>query len=59
MLRAANSTFWPSRRTPKTTSNEIAVALRSSRTRTTVPSRTSRTMFSSLSERRHHASQSV
>src|SRR5205823_6436696 len=35
--------LWPSRRTPNTASNEIDVALRSSRTRTTVPSRMSRT----------------
>jgi hypothetical protein len=44
---------------PSTTSNEIDVALRSSRTRTTVPSRISRTTSSSASERWHHASQSV
>ena len=37
----------------------IDVALRSSRTLTTVPSRTSLTTSSSASERRHHASQSV
>ena len=46
MLRTASSTFCPSRRTPSTTSSEMAVALRSSRTRTTVPSRISRTMSS-------------
>jgi len=40
----ANSTFCPSRRTPKTTKSEMFVALRSSRTRTTVPSRIKRTM---------------
>jgi len=32
----ANSTFWPSSRTPSTTRSTIAVAFRSSRTRTTV-----------------------
>src|SRR5271168_2152304 len=41
-----------------TTSSEIEVALRSSRTRTTVPSRISRTIGSSASEREFHASQS-
>ena len=46
MLLIASSTFWPSARTPITTSSEIAVALRSSRTRTTVPSRMSRTIGS-------------
>ena len=35
----ARSTFWPSARTPMTASSEIDVASRSSRTRTTVPSR--------------------
>jgi hypothetical protein len=38
-------------------SNEIAVALRSCRTRTTVPSRMSRTIGSSASERTFQASQ--
>src|SRR5712691_2467604 len=42
-----------------TTSSEMAVALRSSRTRTTVPSRMSRTIGSSASERAFHASQSL
>jgi hypothetical protein len=42
----ASTTFWPSRRTPSTISSEMAVALRSSRTLTTVPSRISRTMSS-------------
>jgi len=42
-----------------TTSNEIAVALRSSRVRTTVPSRINRTIGSSASERAFHASQSL
>ena len=37
MFLIASNTFWPSARTPMTTSSEIA--LRSSRTRTTVPSR--------------------
>ena len=46
MLLIASSTFWPSARTPITTSSEIEVALRSSRTRTTVPSRMSRTIGS-------------
>src|SRR5271170_6531011 len=41
-----------------TTSSEIEVALRSSRTRTTVPSRISRTIGSLASEREFHASQS-
>jgi hypothetical protein len=36
MLLIASRTFWPSARTPMTTSSEIEVALRSSRTRTTV-----------------------
>ncbi len=35
----ASSTFWPSWRTPSTTSSTIEAALRSSLTRTTVPSR--------------------
>ena len=39
MLLIASNTFWPSARTPITTSGEIAVAFRSSRTPTTVPSR--------------------
>ena len=47
MLRTASRTFCPSRRMPRTTSSEMLVALRSSRTRTTVPSRISRTMSSS------------
>ena len=34
MFLTASSTFWPSSRTPMTTSSEIDVALRSSRTRT-------------------------
>ena len=42
-----------------TTSNDIEVALRSSRTRTTVPSRISRTIGSSASERPFQASQSA
>ena len=45
-------------RTPMTTRSEMEVALRSSRTRTTVPSRMSRTIGSSASERAFHASQS-
>src|SRR5262245_66183921 len=51
MLLAASNTFWPSVRTPITTSSEIDVAFRSSRTRTTVPSRINRTIGSSASER--------
>ena len=51
-------TCWPSARTPSTTSSEIEVALRSSRTRTTVPSRISRTIGPSASERPFQASQS-
>src|SRR5258706_10565158 len=43
----ARRTFWPSWRTPRTTSSEMDVALRSSRTRTTVPSRINRTIGSS------------
>src|ERR1700748_2097438 len=35
MLLIASNTFWPSSRTPRTTSSETEVALRSSRTRTT------------------------
>src|SRR4051812_28466735 len=51
MLLIASSTFWPSSRTPMTTSSEMEVALRSSRTPTTAPSRMSRTIGSSTSER--------
>ena len=46
MFFAAKSTFCPSRRTPSTTSSEMLVALRSKRTRTTVPSRIRRTVAS-------------
>jgi hypothetical protein len=56
MLLIASSTFWPSARTPRTTSSEIEVALRSSRTRTTVPSRIKRTIGSPASERVFQAS---
>ena len=59
MLLIASNTFWPSARTPMTTRSEMEVALRSSRTRTTVPSRMSRTIGSSASERAFHASQSL
>ena len=48
----------PSARTPSATSNEIEVALLSSRTRATVPSRIRRTIGSSASERAFQASQS-
>ena len=51
MCLTASSTFWPSTRTPIATRSEIAVALRSSRTRTAVPSRISRTIGSSWRER--------
>src|SRR5580704_9231748 len=44
--------------TPSATRSEIDVAFLSSRTRTTVPSRMSRTIGSSLSERAFQASQS-
>jgi hypothetical protein len=59
MFLTASSTFCPSCRTPSTTSSEMEVALRSSRTRTTVPSRISRTMSSPARSRRVQASQSV
>ena len=58
MLRIANRTFCPSERTPSATSSEIEVARRSSRTRTTVPSKIKRTMGSCASERLFQASQS-
>jgi hypothetical protein len=59
MLRTDRRTFCPSPRMPSTTSSEMLVAWRSSRTRTTVPSRISRTMSSSASERWFQASQSA
>ena len=59
MLLIASRTFSPSSRTPMTTSSEMEVALRSSRTRTTVPSRISRTIGSVASERALQASQSL
>src|SRR5512132_2508136 len=59
MFFTASSTFWPSRRTPRTTRSEIDVAFLSSRTRTTVPSRINRTMSSSARGRFDQASQSV
>src|SRR5262249_9610920 len=55
----ASNTFCPSSRTPSTTKSEIKVALRSSRTRTTVPSRINRTIGSSASERVFQAFQSL
>jgi len=58
MFLIASSTFWPSRRTPSATSNEIEVAFLSSRTRATVPSRMSRTIGSPPSGRAFQASQS-
>jgi len=54
MSLTASSTFWQSSRTPMTTRSEIDVALRSSRNRTTVPSRISRTIGSLCSERAFH-----
>ena len=54
MSLTASSTFWQSSRTPMTTRSEIEVALRSSRNRTTVPSRISRTIGSLCSERAFH-----
>ena len=50
--------LWPSCRTPSATRSEIDVAFLSSRTRTTVPSRMSRTIGSSFRERAFQASQS-
>ena len=58
LLRIASSTFWPSARTPSATRSEIDVARLSRRTRTTVPSRISRTIGSSPSGRAFQASQS-
>ena len=58
MLRKASSTFWPSRRTPSATNTERLVALRSRRTRTTVPSRIRRTTSSPARSRFCQASQS-
>src|ERR1700739_4091980 len=51
--------LWPSSRTPSTTSSTIEVAFRSSRTRTTVPSRIKRMIGSSASGRAFQASQSA
>ena len=59
MFLIAKRIFCPSRRTPIATSTEIAVALRSMRAFTTVPSRISRTMASSARLRALHASQST
>jgi hypothetical protein len=59
MFLTASRTFCPSRRTPSTTRSEIVLALRSSRARTTVPSRISRTTSSPARGRFDHASQSV
>jgi hypothetical protein len=58
MLRIASSTFWPSARTPSATRSEIDVARLSSRTRTSGPSRISRTIGSWPSGRTFQASQS-
>ena len=59
VVAGASSTFCPSRLTPSTTSSEIAVDLRSSRTLTTVPSRISRTMSSPARSRLFQLSQSA
>jgi hypothetical protein len=59
MFLTANSTFWPSSRTLRTTKSTIEVAFRSSRTRTTVPSRINRQIGSSASERAFQTSQSL
>ncbi len=56
MFFTANSTFCLSRRMPGTTSSEMFVALRSSRTRTIVPSRISRTTPSPAKSRPFQAS---
>jgi len=56
---AASCTFWPSVRTPMTTSSKIDVASQSNRTRTAVPSRTRRTIGSSARERTCRAAQSL
>ena len=58
MFLTANSTFWPSSRTPSTTRGTIDVALRSSRTRATVPSMIKRMIRSSASGRAFQVSQS-
>ena len=59
MFFTASRIFWPSSRTPITTSSEIEVAFRSRRTFTTVPSRIRRTIGSLASDRVFQASQSV
>ena len=59
MLRTASRIFCPSRRMPSTTRSEMLVALRSSRTRTTLPSRISRTTSSCARSRRVQASQKL
>jgi hypothetical protein len=59
MFLTDSKTFWPSSRMPITTRSEIEVAFLSSRTRTTVPSRISRTIGSSASERWFQACQSA
>jgi len=58
MFLIASNTFWPSARTPKATNSEMDVAFLSRRTRTTVPSRISRMIGSSLSGRVFQTSQS-
>jgi hypothetical protein len=59
MFLIDNRIFCPSRRTPMAASTEIALAFRSIRVFTTVPSRISLTMSSSAKLRAHQASQSV
>ena len=59
MFLRPSSTFCPSRRTPRATSTGSPVARLSRPTRTTVPSRTRRTMSSFDRSRFCHASQSV
>ncbi len=46
MFLTARSTFWPSRRTPRTTKSGIAVTRLSKRTLTPVPSKVSRMISS-------------
>lgn len=59
MFLTASRTFWPSARTPMTTSSEIEVAFAVESDTNHVPSRTRRTIGWSASERAFQASQSV
>src|SRR5450631_3375995 len=59
LLRAEEEMLLYGQALARTTRSEIEVALRSSRTRTTVPSRIRRTIGSSASERVFQASQSL